>query len=108
VLNLSWKDTIGSIALAGLLSFGIAPQATHAMSKADTSQLTYLQVKGTGLANHCSDVEGEGSIKVSASGRHQIVDMCIEPKAFAVEEEIGSTKAGKVEKQFVNAKVMTR
>jgi len=32
--------------------------------------------------------------------------MCIEPKAFAVEEEIG--RAGKTEKKFVNSKVMTR
>merc|ERR1712083_1078284 len=36
----------------------------------------------------------------------RLVDMCIEPKAWAVEEEIG--KAGKTEKKFVNSKVMTR
>mmetsp|Transcript_46785 Transcript_46785/g.70682 ORF Transcript_46785/g.70682 Transcript_46785/m.70682 type:complete len:210 (+) Transcript_46785:619-1248(+) len=35
-----------------------------------------------------------------------LVDMCIEPKAWAVEEEIG--KGGKTEKKFVNSKVMTR
>merc|ERR1712232_152457 len=49
-------------------------------------------------------VIGEGAIKPSSSNR--IVDMCIEPKAWAVEEEIG--KAGKTEKKFVNSKVMTR
>jgi len=32
--------------------------------------------------------------------------LCIEPKAWAVEEEIG--KGGKTEKKFVNSKVMTR
>ena len=32
--------------------------------------------------------------------------MCIEPKAWAVEEEIG--RGGKTEKKFVNSKVMTR
>merc|ERR1711923_92164 len=36
----------------------------------------------------------------------KLVDMCIEPKAWAVEEEIG--RGGKTEKKFVNSKVMTR
>jgi photosystem II oxygen-evolving enhancer protein 1 len=49
-------------------------------------------------------VIGEDSI-TPKSGQ-KLVDMCIEPKAWAVEEEIG--KAGKTEKKFVNAKVMTR
>merc|ERR1712154_729453 len=36
----------------------------------------------------------------------RLTEKCIEPKAFAVEEEVG--KAGKTEKKFVNSKVMTR
>ena len=35
-----------------------------------------------------------------------MVDLCIEPKAWAVEAEFGS--GGKTEKKFVNSKVMTR
>jgi photosystem II oxygen-evolving enhancer protein 1 len=76
----------------------------QAITKSELNELTYLQVKGTGLANRCPEVVGEGSI-TPKSGQ-KLVDMCIEPKAFAVEEEIG--KAGKTEKKFVNAKVMTR
>merc|ERR1712087_766132 len=60
--------------------------------------------KGTGLANRCPEVVGEDTI-APKSGQ-KLVDMCIEPKAWAVEEEIG--KAGKTEKKFVNSKVMTR
>jgi photosystem II oxygen-evolving enhancer protein 1 len=63
-----------------------------------------LQVKGTGLANRCAEVVGEDTI-TPKSGQ-KLVDMCIEPKAWAVEEEIG--RAGKTEKKFVNSKVMTR
>merc|ERR1712161_67611 len=36
----------------------------------------------------------------------QLREMCIEPKAWAVEEEIG--RGGKTEKKFINSKVMTR
>merc|ERR1711935_1238094 len=57
-----------------------------------------------GLANRCSEVVGEDTITPKSGDR--ISEMCIEPKAWAVEEEIG--KGGKTEKKFVNSKVMTR
>merc|ERR1711862_346171 len=63
-----------------------------------------MGVKGTGLANRCSEVIGEDTISPKSGSK--LVDICIEPKAWAVEEEIG--KAGKTEKKFVNSKVMTR
>jgi len=74
------------------------------LTKSEINSLTYLQVKGTGLANRCAEVVGEDTITPKAG--QKIVDMCIEPKAWAVEEEIG--KSGKTEKKFVNSKVMTR
>jgi len=49
-------------------------------------------------------VIGEDTITPKSGSR--LVDMCIEPKAWAVEEEMG--RAGKTEKKFVNSKVMTR
>lgn len=94
----------GRIALAGAVAVGIAAAPAQAITKAELNELSYLQVKGTGLANRCPEVIGEGSITPKAGQR--LVDMCIEPKAWAVEEEIG--KAGKTEKKFVNSKVMTR
>jgi len=58
-------------------------------------------VKGTGLANRCPEVKGEGSITPKSGQR--LVDLCIEPKAWAVEEEVGSR--GATERKFVNSKV---
>lgn len=47
-----------------------------------------------------------GEDTITPKSGEKLVDICIEPKAWAVEEEIG--KAGKTEKKFVNSKVMTR
>ena len=95
---------IGKVAAAGAVAFGIAAAPAHAITKSELNELSYLQVKGTGLANRCAEVVGEDSITPKSGAR--LVEMCIEPKAWAVEEEIG--KAGKTEKKFVNSKVMTR
>lgn len=96
--------TAGKAAVAGAVVFGAMAAPAQALTKAETNSLTYLQVKGTGLANRCPEVVGEDSIKPSTG--QKLVEMCIEPKAWAVEEEIG--RGGKTEKKFVNSKVMTR
>jgi photosystem II oxygen-evolving enhancer protein 1 len=97
---------VGKAALAGAVAVGIMTSAepAQALTKSQINELSYLQVKGTGLANRCPEVIGEDTI-TPKSGQ-KLVDMCIEPKAWAVEEEIG--KGGKTEKKFVNSKVMTR
>jgi len=106
-LQMSLKDdlaNVGKAALAGAIAVGVAAAPAQALTKSQINELSYLQVKGTGLANRCAEVIGEDSIKPTASNR--LTNMCIEPKAWAVEEEIG--RAGKTEKKFVNSKVMTR
>mmetsp|Transcript_12628 Transcript_12628/g.20398 ORF Transcript_12628/g.20398 Transcript_12628/m.20398 type:complete len:307 (-) Transcript_12628:282-1202(-) len=94
---------VGAAVLAGVAIFG-ATLPAQAITKSELNQLSYLQVKGTGLANRCSEVIGEDTITPKAGSR--LGEMCIEPKAWAVEEDIG--KGGKTEKKFVNSKVMTR
>ncbi|MGK3744076.1 MAG: photosystem II oxygen-evolving enhancer protein 1 [Bacillariaceae sp.] len=104
---MSLKDdlaTAGKVALAGAVAFGMMAAPAQALTKAEVNSLTYLQVKGTGLANRCPEVIGEDSIKPGNGAR--LTEMCIEPKAWAVEEEVG--RGGKTEKKFVNSKVMTR
>jgi len=104
---MSLKDdivTAGKVALAGAVAVGIAAAPAQALTRSEVDQLSYLQVKGTGLANRCPEVIGEDTITPKSG--EKLVDICIEPKAWAVEEEIG--KAGKTEKKFVNSKVMTR
>merc|ERR1719277_244597 len=106
-LQMSAKDNlanVGKAVLATGAAFGIMAAPAQALTKAETNSLTYLQVKGTGLANRCPEVVGEDTIKPTTG--QKLVEMCIEPKAWAVEEEIGS--GGKTEKKFVNSKVMTR
>jgi len=106
-LQMSMKDdlaNLGKAALAGAVAVGVAAAPAQALTKSQINELSYLQVKGTGLANRCAEVIGEDSIKPKSG--QKLVDMCIEPKAWAVEEEIG--KGGKTEKKFVNSKVMTR
>jgi len=101
------KDDIangGKAILAGAVAVGVAAAPAQAITKSELNQLSYLQVKGTGLANRCPEVIGEDSIKPKTG--QKLVDMCIEPKAWAVEEDVG--KSGKTEKKFVNSKVMTR
>lgn len=106
-LQMSLKDDVvnaGKIAVAGAAALSVFAAPAQALTKAEVNSLTYLQVKGTGLANRCPEVVGEDSIK--PSNGQKLTEMCIEPKAWAVEEEIG--KGGKTEKKFVNSKVMTR
>jgi len=98
------KDDLAKAALAGAVAVGIAVAPAQALTKSQINELSYLQVKGTGLANRCPEVIGEGTITPKTG--QKLVEMCIEPKAWAVEEEIG--KSGKTEKKFVNSKVMTR
>ena len=94
----------GKIAAAGVAAFTIMAAPAQAITKQQINELTYLQVKGTGLANRCAEVIGED--KITPKSGQKLVDMCIEPKAWAVEEELA--KSGKTEKKFVNSKVMTR
>jgi len=106
-LQMSLKDdmaNLGKAALAGAIAVGVAAAPAQAITKSEINELSYLQVKGTGLANRCAEVIGDDTIKPKTG--QKLVDMCIEPKAWAVEEEIG--KGGKTEKKFVNSKVMTR
>jgi len=51
-----------SITLATIMAAGALAQPAQAITKSELNQLSYLQVKGTGLANRCPEVIGEGSI----------------------------------------------
>jgi len=78
-----------------------------AVTKDQLQSLSYTQVKGTGLANRCPDVSGDGVISLQGGKKYKITDLCIEPKSWQVEEEVGVRK-GETVKEFVNTKLMTR
>eukprot|EP00403_Amphidinium_massartii_P023792 CAMPEP_0178398592 /NCGR_PEP_ID=MMETSP0689_2-20121128/14852_1 /TAXON_ID=160604 /ORGANISM="Amphidinium massartii, Strain CS-259" /LENGTH=327 /DNA_ID=CAMNT_0020019359 /DNA_START=88 /DNA_END=1071 /DNA_ORIENTATION=+ len=98
----SWASSVlGLSAALGLMAAVAVPGAARAITSEQFEQLTYEQVKGSGLANRCPTVEMEGStIKVPGGAR--LKKMCFEPKSFAVEAE---TKSGK---KFVNTRLVTR
>lgn len=95
---------VGTLAAAAM----VMPNAASALTRSDIDQLTYLQVKGTGVANRCPEVEGsKGTIKLDSGKSYKIVELCLEPKSFQVEEEFNNKK-GEVKKSFVDTKLMTR
>lgn len=99
-------NKFASAAMAGFFAATSLNMPAYALSKADVMSLSYSQVKGSGLANRCAEVTGEGSI--SLNGRKlKVTDLCVEPKSWQVEEEVG-TKKGVPVKEFVNTKLMTR
>lgn len=98
------------IAASALMSAAlVVPSTVGALTKADIAQLSYGQVKGTGLANRCPEVESNGKVINLQSGKsYRIVDLCLEPKSFKVEEEVQGKRKGEVAKSFVDTKLMTR
>mmetsp|Transcript_4646 Transcript_4646/g.16046 ORF Transcript_4646/g.16046 Transcript_4646/m.16046 type:complete len:300 (+) Transcript_4646:61-960(+) len=92
------------LAAAAAVSLAVAGGAS-ALSYDDFQSLTYLQVKGTGLANTCPVIETESaSLKIKA-GDYQLKAFCMEPTSFTVKEE-SQFKGGEAE--FVSTKLMTR
>jgi len=92
----------GELGAALGLAFGIfAAEPAQAITAEQFSQLTYQQVKGSGLANRCPTVESSGtSIPVKPGSR--LKNVCFEPKSFAVEFD---TDKGK---EFATTKLTTR
>jgi photosystem II oxygen-evolving enhancer protein 1 len=89
---------------AALVGSGFQAPA-NAFTKEEANSLSYLQVKGSGFANRCPETTGTGTINVN--GKLKVTDMCIEPKAWQV-QETSVDKKGNPNTEFVNTKLMTR
>jgi photosystem II oxygen-evolving enhancer protein 1 len=100
------KQAAAGALLGGALFFGSPAPNAEAITRQDLDSLSYLQVKGTGLANRCPEVVGEGKINIQGNNV-KLVDLCIEPKTWQVEEE-KTTRRGDTSKEFVNTKLMSR
>lgn len=99
------KLVTGAIASVFAASSLAMPLPAQAITKAESNSLSYLQVKGTGLANRCPTAEGTASIAVNK--KLKVVDLCVEPMQWQVQETVGVSKGAPV-KEFVNTKLMTR
>jgi len=91
--------------IAGVFAASTISMPANAISRNDVQSLSYEQVKGSGLANRCPEAVGTGSIAINK--KLKVVDLCVEPKSWQVEDVVGMNKGLPV-KEFVNVKLMTR
>lgn len=102
----AWK-TAGLAAALALSAGTVAPAVAGPFTRNEIASLTYQQIKGTGLANTCPQVEKGGSDTIRVGGgKYKIEELCLEPTKFQVLEE-KLTKEGIVS-EAVNTKVTTR
>jgi hypothetical protein len=63
-------------------------QSANALSFDELQGLTYLQVKGTGIANTCPNLtSGSSNYKDLKPGSYKMSNFCLEPTSFTVKEE---------------------
>lgn len=63
-------------------------QSANALSFDELQGLTYLQVKGSGIANTCPTLgSGSSNIKDLKAGSYKLEKFCMEPTSFTVKEE---------------------
>eukprot|EP00890_Picochlorum_soloecismus_P004250 jgi/Picsp_1/4826/NSC_02193-R1_33kda oxygen evolving protein of photosystem ii len=91
---------------AVLAASALIAGSANALSFDEIQGLTYLQVKGTGVANTCPTIDGGSSnVKDLKPGSYKINKFCMEPTSFTVKED-SQFKGGEAE--FVKTKLMTR
>lgn len=91
-----------------LLAFCLSVLTACSEGPAASSEgLTYEQIRGTGLANSCPQIEAtsRGSIPIDSSKTYSITGLCLQPTTYFVKEETSNKRR---EAEFVPAKLMTR
>ncbi|KAF6263730.1 33kDa oxygen evolving protein of photosystem II [Scenedesmus sp. NREL 46B-D3] len=93
-------------AAAAVVATTLLAGSAQAISYDDLQGLTYLQVKGSGLANTCPVIEGGSTnLRDLKAGSYKVDKFCMEPTSFTVKED-SQFKSG--ESEFVKTKLMTR
>ncbi|GLC51899.1 hypothetical protein PLESTB_000560800 [Pleodorina starrii] len=100
------KVEFGQAAAAVVAASALVAGSANALTYDEIQGLTYLQVKGSGIANTCPVLE-QGSTDLSelAAGTYKVANFCMEPTSFTVKEE-SVFKGG--ESEFVKTRLMTR
>lgn len=100
------KAEFGQAAAAAVLASSLIAGGAQAISFDDLQGLTYLQVKGSGIANTCPVIEGGSTnLKDLKPGNYKLEKFCMEPTQFLVKEE-SQFKGGDTD--FTKTKLMTR
>jgi len=94
----------GKLAAGAAVASAMLAGSAMALTFDELQGLTYLQVKGTGIANTCPVIDGGSTnLKDLKPGTYSFEKMCLEPTSFTVKEE-----NAKGESEFVATKLMTR
>ncbi|GAP97324.1 photosystem II manganese-stabilizing polypeptide [Leptolyngbya sp. NIES-2104] len=90
-----------------LLAFCLSVLTACSEPAQSAEGLTYEQIRGTGLANSCPQIEetSRGSIAIENGKTYSITGLCLQPTTYFVKEESANKRR---EAEFVPAKVMTR
>merc|ERR1712190_524089 len=105
-MHLTYKENLKTFKQRSLAAAVIISPSTKALTFDELEGLTYLQVKGSGLASTCPVLEGGSTnLKDLPSGEYNFDKFCMEPTSFKVKEE-SQIKGGEAE--FVDTKLVTR
>jgi len=98
------KNIAAGLAAAGLSSLSFLG-ASNALTFDEFQGLSYMDVKGSGMANTCPVLAtGTTDVKTALKpGNYKFDKFCIEPTKFQVKEDVGKGK-----KEFIDTKLMTR
>ncbi|PNH04537.1 Oxygen-evolving enhancer protein 1, chloroplastic [Tetrabaena socialis] len=99
-------ERFGQAAAAVVAASALLAGSANALTFDEIQGLTYLQVKGSGVANTCPVLEtGSTNLKELKAGTYAVSNLCMEPTSFTVKED-SQFKNGETE--FVKTKLMTR
>jgi len=105
----------GKVLAAGLvgvlaLTAGTDAAVAGPFTRSEIAGLTYDQIKGTGLANTCPQVEAGGTSSIATGSLKKLNEFCLEPTTFQVIGERQMNVNGKVQtvEEPLNVKVTTR
>lgn len=89
------------------LCLGILTACSEVPSATSDVPLTYDQIRNTGLANRCPQVDEtrRGQIPIASGKSYKLVDLCLEPTSFYVKQEAPNKRK---EAEFVTGKSLTR
>ena len=89
------------------LCLGVLTACSEAPSATSDIPLTYDQIRNTGLANSCPQVDEtrRGQIPIESGTAYQLVDLCLEPTSFFVKQESVNKRK---EAEFISGKSLTR
>ena len=89
------------------LCLGVLTACSEAPSATSDIPLTYDQIRNTGLANSCPQVDEtrRGQIPIEDGTSYKLVDLCLEPTSFFVKQESSNKRK---EAEFVAGKSLTR